>query len=156
MRAGCDRAADDAGHRPRLGLLLATELTPITRFPSAAHLVSYAGLAPTTRSSGGHTTRESIPIGANRAVRGALVWVIPTHVRRAPDSALSAYYARQKGRLGWPKARVAAARHLGHIVYQKLRSGEAFHPCPRVRLGEGELLSASVRVAWGDDDPAND
>lgn len=131
-RAAADPAAIVLQTIPGIGpvwsLLLATELSPITRFPSAMHLVSYAGLAPTTRSSGGHTTRGSIPMGANRGVRGALISAIPTHVRCAPESALSAYYARQKGRLGWPKARVATARHLGHIVYQMLRTGEAFHP----------------------------
>ena len=35
--------------------------------------MSYAGLAPVTRSSGGHTHHGSIPPAANRWVRGALV-----------------------------------------------------------------------------------
>src|SRR2546427_4175621 len=43
--------------------------------------VSYAGLAPVTRSSGGHTHHGSIPPAANRWVRGALVSAIPSHVR---------------------------------------------------------------------------
>ena len=72
------------GIGPYRGLLLATELSPITRFAVPEPLVSYAGLAPVTRSSGGHTRHGSIPKGANRWVRGALVSAIPSHVRAAP------------------------------------------------------------------------
>ena len=72
------------GIGPYRGLLLAAECTPIGRFPTANHLVSYAGLAPITRSSGGHTRHGPIPKGANRWVRGALVSAIPSHMRAAP------------------------------------------------------------------------
>jgi transposase len=106
------------------GLLLATELSPIERFPDSAQLVSYAGLAPSTRSSGGHTQHGSIPKGANRWVRGALVSAIPSHVRFAPASSLSRSYDALKQRLGWKVARVAAARKLARIVYRMLKSGE--------------------------------
>jgi transposase len=114
------------GIGPCRGLLLATELTPITRFPSPAHLTSYAGLAPTTRSSGGRTTRGPIPRGANRAVRGALVAAIPSHMKVAATSSLGQYYTRLKPRVGWPVARVAAARRLAHVIYRMLQTGEAW------------------------------
>jgi transposase len=128
-------AADSAAARvlqtipgigPYGGLLLGTELTPITRFASPRHLVGYAGLAPSTRSSAGRTKHGRIPRAANHAVRGVLVSAIPTHVRCAPESSLSRYYAQQKARLGWPVARVAAARRLGTIVYHMLATGEAW------------------------------
>lgn len=112
------------GIGPYRGLLLANEISPVGRFPRAAELISYAGLAPTTRSSGGHTRHGSIPKGANRWVRGALVSAIPSHVRLAPQSALSSTYERLKERLGWPVARVGAARKLARIVYRMLHSGE--------------------------------
>ncbi len=89
------------GIGPYRSLLLAAELAPITRFRRAEHLVSYAGLAPVTRSSGGHTYHGSIPQGANRWVRGALVSAIPSHVRYAPTSPLTVAYAQLKARLGW-------------------------------------------------------
>jgi transposase len=114
------------GIGPYRGLLLATELSPIGRFAAPEQLVSYAGLAPVTRSSGGHTHRGSIPKEANRWVRGALVSAIPSHVRAAPESTLSAYYARLKERLGWRIARVATARKLVHCIYPMLRTGEAW------------------------------
>ncbi|MGH2600617.1 MAG: transposase, partial [Dehalococcoidia bacterium] len=96
---------------------LAAELSPLSRFPRVEHLASYAGLAPVTRSSGGHTHHGSIPKGANRWVRGALVSAIPSHVRTAPQSPVTHAYERLTARLGWRVARVAAARKLLRIVY---------------------------------------
>src|SRR5207253_7858551 len=76
-------------------LLLAAELSPVSRFPRVEHLASYAGLAPVTRSSGGHTRHGSIPQGANRWVRGALVSTIPSHVRAAPTSPVTRACSRR-------------------------------------------------------------
>jgi transposase len=112
------------GIGPYRGLLLATELTPIQRFPGPAQLASFAGLAPITRSSGGVTRTGPIPHGANRQVRGALVSAIPTHVRCAPESPLSLYYHRLTERVGWQVARVATARKLSRVVYRMLVTGE--------------------------------
>ena len=112
------------GIGPYRGLLLATEISPVERFPRPAELISYAGLAPTTRSSGGRTRHGQIPKGANRWVRGALVSAIPSHVRLAPGSTLSSSYETLKQRLGWQVARVAAARKLAGIVYRMLQTGE--------------------------------
>src|SRR3989454_8366921 len=75
-------------------LLLAAELSPLSRFPRVEHLASYAGLAPVTRSSGGHTRHGSIPQGANREPR-----------LRAADGA-----ARVAGRAGGRRAEVAPHR----------------------------------------------
>jgi transposase len=111
------------GIGPDRGLLLATEISPVERFPSARQLVSYAGLAPSTRSSGGHTRHGSIPEGANRW-RGAVVSAIPSHVGVAPESALSACYETLRARLGWQVARIATARKLARIIYRILQSGE--------------------------------
>src|SRR6266540_3969774 len=114
------------GIGPYRSLLLAAELSPLSRFPRVEHLASYAGLAPVTRSSGGHTRYGSIPQGANRWVRGALVSAIPSHVRSAPTSSVTRAYAQLTTRLGWRVARVAAARKLLRIVYIMLRRGEAW------------------------------
>lgn len=114
------------GIGPYRSLVLAAEILPIERFPSADHLVSYAGLAPRTRSSGGTTRHGSLPNGANRWVRGQLVSAIPSHMRATPDSRLGRYYTRQKERIGWQKARVAAARKLCRAVYAMLSTGEVW------------------------------
>src|SRR5919106_2082465 len=112
------------GIGPYRRLLLAAELLPISRFPRVEHLASYAGLAPVTRSSGGHTRHGSIPQGANRWVRGALVSAIPSHARTARHSPVTRAYEQLTKRLGWRVARVAAARKLLRIVYIMLRRGE--------------------------------
>lgn len=138
---GLDRQVDDmAGELPaaRLlqtipgvgsyrSLLIATEVMPIDRFPRPAHLVSYAGLAPTSRQSGLRAPRHgSLPAGANRWLRGAFVRTIVSHCQNAPDSWLSEYYARHKDRLNWRVARVAAARKLARAVHAMLRTGEVW------------------------------
>lgn len=101
------------GIGPIRSLVLATELMPIARFPGPGHVVSYAGLAPSERRSAARVVRGGIPRDANHAVRNAFVAAIVSHVRAAPDSTLSAYYMRLKPRVGWPVARVAAARRRG-------------------------------------------
>jgi transposase len=114
------------GIGPHWGLLLAAELLPINRFPTAHHLVSYAGLAPVTRSSGGHTRYGSIPADANRWVRWALVSAAAKHVQHAPDTRISQFYQRQKERIGWRKARVAAARKLALVIHAMLRKQTSY------------------------------
>lgn len=113
------------GIGPYRSLVLVAEITPISRFPSPDHLVSYAGLAPITRQSGsGDPKHGPLPKGANRWVRGELISAIPTHVRVTPESSLSEYYERQKERLGWATARVATARKLCRAIHAMLSTGE--------------------------------
>lgn len=109
------------------GLLIATEVMPIERFPRPAHLVSYAGLAPRTKQSGERPVRHGhIPAAANRWLRGAYVRAVVSHVQHAPDSPLTRYYQEQKKRLGWQTARVATARKLARATHAMLRTGEAW------------------------------
>ena len=115
------------GIGPYRSLLLAAEVLPIKRFASPAHLVSYVGLAPTVKQSGsGRPRHGAVPRGANRWVRGALVSAIPSHLRAEPDSSVATYYQELKERLGWPTARVAAARKLCRVIYAMLSTGEVW------------------------------
>jgi transposase len=132
------------GIGPYRSLLLTAELSPITRFPRAEHLVSYAGLAPVTRSSGGHTYHGSIPQGANRWVRGALVSAIPSHVRYAPTSPVTVAYEQLKARLGWRVARVAAARKLARVVYVMLTRRTPWRGAPAAGDGRDEVQNSHV------------
>jgi len=144
------------GIGPYRGLLLAATLAPISRFATPSHFVSYVGLAPRTRSSGGHTRHGGLPGAANRALRGALVSAVPTHLRAAPTSAISGYYTAQKARLGWRVARVAAARRLARVLFQLLKTGVGWRPSsppvpgsPPARWGElrSEVARSPVRRA---------
>jgi transposase len=132
--AAADPAAVLLATIPGIGayrsLLLATEVLPMTRYASAGKFVGYAGLAPITRRSAERVHHGPLPNAANRWVRGALVSSIPTHLRCAPASPLSQYYARQKARLGWQTARVATARQLARVIYRMLRTGECWRAAP--------------------------
>jgi transposase len=116
------------------GLVIATETLPITRFPSPAHLVSYAGLAPTSSQSGKRPIRHgSIPAGANRWLRAAFVRAVVTHIQHAPDSWLSRSHEQTRQRLGWQVARVATARRLARAVHAMLRTGTVWRDNPTER-----------------------
>ncbi len=107
-------------------LLIVAETDPITRFPGPKHLVSYAGLAPVSSRSGKSVRYGSIPAGANRWLRGALVQAALSHCRFAPDSRLTTYYEDVKDRKGWRIARIATARKLARVVHAMLRTGEVW------------------------------
>ena len=142
------------------GLLLATELLPMTRYASAGKFVGYAGLAPITQRSADRVHHGPLPNAANRWVRGALISSIPTHLRCAPTSPLSQYYARQKARLGWQIARVATARQLARVIYRMLRTGEEWRPrpsrrrsprrSPRRSRSRGRRMSHVVPPGWAE------
>ena len=103
-------------------LVICAEALPISRFRTPGHLASYAGLVPTSKQSGERPVRHgTIPAAANRWLRGALVRAVVSHVQHAPDSWLTQYYLAQKARLGWPTARVAAARKLARAIHAMLR-----------------------------------
>ena len=118
-------------------LMLCAEVLPIARFPTAAHLVSYAGLAPRTFQSGVRAIRHGrIPAGANRWLRGVLVRAVVSHVQHAPASWLTAYYTTQKARVGWPVARVAAARKLARALHAMLRHHTSWRDTQATVRGE--------------------
>lgn len=116
------------GIGPQRALVICAEALPIARFRTPGHLASYAGLVPRSKQSGLAPVRHgSIPAGANRWLRGALVRAVVTHVQHSPESWLTHYYLVQKARVGWPTARVAAARKLARAVHAMLRT----HTCWR-------------------------
>jgi transposase len=115
------------GIGPQRALLIAAEALPISRFPTAGHLASYAGLVPVSKQSGVRGVQHGpIPAGANRWLRGALVRAVVSHVQAAPTSWLTTYYTEQKVRLGWPVARIATARKLTRVVHAMLRTQTAW------------------------------
>jgi transposase len=125
-----------AGIGPQRALVICAEALPISRFRTPGHLASYAGLVPCSKQSGLRPIRHgSIPAGANRWLRGALVRAIVSHVQHAPDSWLTRYYVAQKARLGWPTARVAAARKLARAIHAMLRTSSCWTNDP----ARGEL-----------------
>jgi transposase len=96
-------------------LLVAEVGTDMSRFPTAAHLAAWVGLAPGNNQSGGKrgggTTRKGNPY-----VRSALVQSAHGAVR-VKGSSLGAQYHRIAGRRGKKRALVAVAHTLIVIAY---------------------------------------
>lgn len=97
----------------------------MTRFPTAGHLVSWAGLCPRLHESAGkrHSTR----------IRHGAPWLKTTLVQaawaatRAKRSYLQAQFLRIKGRRGPKKAIIAVAASMLTAAYFILRDGVEYH-----------------------------
>jgi transposase len=99
--------------------------TDMSRFPSAKHLASWAGLAPGNKQSGGKRLRASTTKGNThvRAVLAEVVWVI-SHTK---DNYLSAQYHRLARRIGETRAIVAVSHSVLVIIYHMLRTNQDYH-----------------------------
>jgi transposase len=91
---------------------------------TAKHFVSWMGLCPGNKISGGRIlSSKSIPT-ANRARQALLVAANTLH---SSGSALGAYFRRMKTRIGAPKAMVATAHKLAKIIYHMIKKRESFN-----------------------------
>jgi transposase len=104
--------------------LLAEIGTEVSRFPSAKHLSSWAGLAPGNHESGGKRLRGKTRRG-NRHVRQILVEAALA-AGRTKENYLSAMYRRQVARLGKKRGVIAVAHALVVIVYHLLKKGGTY------------------------------
>lgn len=98
--------------------------TDMTRFPSAAHLASWAGLAPGNNESAGKRKRAKTTKG-NRWLRRVLsqaAWA----ATRTKDTSLQAQYRRLSRRRGSSRAIVAVAHSLLVIIYEMLSAREPY------------------------------
>jgi transposase len=102
-------------------LFLHAEIGPIARFRSSHELAAYAGLVPTTRSSGGKTTHGAIGNCSNHWLKWILCEVVAT-LKRAPGP-VGAHYRHLLRAKGKPKATTAAARKLCCYLYWMLKEG---------------------------------
>ncbi|MDH4230407.1 MAG: IS110 family transposase [Nitrospirota bacterium] len=99
-----------------LAVLIRYEIDDIKRFVSASKLCSYAGLVPTTYSSGGKTFQGKITKQGNRWLRWALIEAAQRAIVK--DDWLRGYYYRIANRGGTKRARVAVARKLLEIIFR--------------------------------------
>lgn len=106
------------GVGPFGALLLQAEIGPITRFASAHELAAYAGLTPSTRSSGGKTRHGHVGRG-NPWLKWILVEILQT-LRRAPGP-VGDHYRKLLRAKGKPTATVAAARKFCTYLYWMLK-----------------------------------
>jgi transposase len=108
-------------------LLIVSEIGEIGRFDDSASLVAYAGLAPSTHSSGGKTYHGPITKTGSTYLRWILGQCTRVHMREEPDGTVATFYQRLARKKGDQKAIVAASVKLLKIVYWVLKEKRAYH-----------------------------
>jgi transposase len=73
-------------------LLLISEIGDINRFTDSNHLCSYAGLIPSTHSSGGITYHGNITKTGSKYLRWIMVECVRSHIRTQPESDITKFY----------------------------------------------------------------
>jgi transposase len=110
----------------RTAAVLLTTVGDGSSFPSAAHLASYAGLAPTTRQSGSSIHGEHAPRGGNRQLKRAMFL---SAFAALHDPASRSYYDRCRARgKTHTQALLRLARHRISVLFAMLRDGTFYEP----------------------------
>jgi transposase len=112
-----------------LSVLTAVEIADIGRFENVRKFHCYAGVIPSTHSSGERTYHGKIVKEGNRWLRWAAVEAVWPAIRA--DFDLRCYYERLKRRKGANSAKVATARRLLTIIYRMLKEGRPYIPYKR-------------------------
>ena len=122
FRGAVERLKDIPGVSDNVAATLVAEIgADMSAFPSAGHLVSWAGLCPRLEESAGRKR--------SRRLRKGAPWLKPVLVQaasaaaKAKNSSFKARYHSLKGRIGPKKALIAVAAAQLRTVYHMLKDG---------------------------------
>jgi transposase len=117
------------GVGPILGSTIYLEIGDVTRFPTAAHLASYAGLVPAVHASGGKCWQGPTPRSANHFLKWAFIEaanVITTRQKTWANKHVVKLYQRLKANKCHGKAATAVARHLAESSWWILTKKQGY------------------------------
>ena len=121
-------------------MLIDAEIGDISRFKNEKALACYAGLVPSTYSSGGTTHHGRLIKHSNKLLRWAFVEAIVPAIRS--DEKLRFDYDQLRSRMNWNKAKAAMARKLLTISFHCLKKQQKYK-----KLNELELENYKLRRA---------
>jgi transposase len=114
------------GMNTRVAMTIISEIGPsVSDFRSAKHFVSWIGLAPNNKVSGGKKLS-----GRTVSTSNKIKEVIRTAVQglERTESSLGRFLKRMKGRVGAPKAVTAVARKIAVLVYNIMSHKTVYDP----------------------------
>jgi len=112
-----------------LSVLVATEIADISRFARVEKLHSYAGVIPSTYSSGERSYHGRLIKEGNKWLRWAVVEAVWPAIRS--DFDLRVFYDKLVRRKNANVAKIATAKRLLTIIYRMLREGREYIPYKR-------------------------
>jgi transposase len=120
-----DRLDDIPGVNQRVAQVIAAEVgTNVKRFPTAQHLISWAGVCPGNNESAGKRRSRRIKPG-NQSLRSAIVEAANAAGHKK-NCYLSAMYHRLAGKRGKKRALIAVARTILQSCYHMIERGTKY------------------------------
>ena len=111
---------------PIVALTTFAVLADVTRFPSAKHVASYAGLVPRTYQSGARDRHGALTKRGSRELRAMLCQA--AHHARHPSHPWHDTFRRLTARHGYQRATIALAHRLCRVLFAMLRDQRPFDP----------------------------
>ena len=168
FREAVERLSEIPGISRTVAEIIIAEIgCDMSQFPSADHLISWAGLCPRLDESAGKRRSTRIRKGAT--------WLKPVLVQsalaagRKKNSSFKTRYHSLKGRIGPKKAAIAVAANLLRVVYHMLKDGTCYQdlgesyrrprnparaaanlakPNPRPRLPSGHAVGRVIQSSF--------
>ena len=120
---GVDLTSIDGMNENSVLKVLAETGTDMSHWPTEKHFSSWLGLSPNNKITGGKVLSSKTKPTANRA---AAAFRMSAYTLHGSNSALGAFYRRQRARLGAPKAITATAHKLARTFYSMLKNGTEY------------------------------